>query len=132
MLRIPTEKLICALPAQRDRHVFSGNTADDVESKRGKIRDGLVHVSHERGKVERFVLDRKPHFVMVTTEELSNISRIVEFVGSVFLEPDRERLYWLGHVTTHQRHDETRVEPAGEHRSHRYVAHEPIPDRRLE
>ena len=50
----------------------------------------------------------------------------------VLLEPNRESLHGLSHVSRHEGDDQARVEPAAEHRAERHVAHQAATDGALE
>jgi hypothetical protein len=66
--------------------------------------------------------------MVLTPEGLSDASGIPKLIRLVLPKPDRERDDGTARRFRHQGHDETGVEPSGQHCAQRDVAHESIRD----
>ena len=111
------------------------NSRHEISRDERRIRDRLVHVPQElRQQRDDVGLDQD--LVVIGAEPRRDRLRVrqlvVEVVGVAAAEADRIGLHRAAAVLRHQADDGARVDPAGQERADRHVAHHLHPDRFLE
>src|SRR5882672_4452961 len=94
-------------------------SGEEVDRNRGKIAERLVEEGYEVPEGSR-VIRLHHQFMMVRAESRSDFPRVSCFVVRGLPKPDRERLE-PRHEFTHERDDQTGIDPAGEKYSDRHV-----------
>ena len=129
---VPAEQFVGTLAGQGDSHMLRGQLAQRVEAERREISERLVQIPRELLERHGILGDGELELVVLRFQPLGDGARGRQLVSGILREADREGLHRLIHPTRHQRHDQARVEPAGQHRPERHVAHQAERDRLVE
>ena len=121
--RVAGKQFIAAVAGEHNLDVLARQFGDNVSWNSRRVSKRLIEMPGET--VDHFTDVRcNAKLVVLGAKLLCRQSCILEFVVTVFIEPDRKSLDRLIHVARHERHHRTRIDAAREKRSQRHIGNE--------
>src|SRR5215510_8456321 len=111
--------------------MIASQLRNHVRRNRRRICERFIEVPRELVD-NRTDVWRHKKLVMICSKLSCSESRKFQFVVTVFMKADRESLYWLAHVTSHQCDNCARIDSTREERSERHIGNQTQSNRFIE